>query len=45
MNQNIISAVFDDRSGAEAAVNELRSAGAETDNDALHPPLTLHSGA
>ena len=32
MNQNIISAVFDDRSGAEAAVNELRSAGIETDN-------------
>ena len=32
MNQNIISAVFDDRSGAEAAVNELRSAGVETDN-------------
>ena len=32
MNQNIISAVFDDRSAAEAAVNELRSAGAETDN-------------
>ena len=32
MNQNIISAVFDDRSEAEAAVNELRSAGVETDN-------------
>jgi uncharacterized membrane protein len=31
MNQNIISAVFDDRSEAEAAINELRSAGAETD--------------
>lgn len=27
MNQNIISAVFDDRSEAEAAVRELRSAG------------------
>ena len=32
MNQNIISAVFDVRWGAEAAVNELRSAGVETDN-------------
>ena len=32
MNQNIISAVFDDRSEAEAAINELRSAGADTDH-------------
>jgi hypothetical protein len=32
MNQNIISAVFDDRSAAEAAVNELRTAGVETDD-------------
>jgi uncharacterized membrane protein len=31
MNQNIISAVFDSRSEAEAAVQELRSAGADTD--------------
>ena len=31
MNQNIISAVFDSRSEAETAVQELRSAGADTD--------------
>ena len=31
MNQNIISAVFDSRSEAEAAVQELRSAGVDTD--------------
>jgi uncharacterized membrane protein len=30
MNQNIISAVFDSRSEAEAAVQELRSAGVDT---------------
>lgn len=30
MNQNIISAVFDNRSEAEAAVQELRSAGVDT---------------
>ena len=29
MNQNIISAVFDDRSDAEAAIRELRSAGVD----------------
>lgn len=32
MNQTIISAVFDSRSEAEAAVRELRSAGADTDS-------------
>lgn len=31
MNQNIISAVFDSRSQAETAVQELRSAGVDTD--------------
>ena len=30
MNQNVISAVFDDRSSAEAAISELRTAGADT---------------
>jgi uncharacterized membrane protein len=30
MNQNVISAVFDNRSEAEAAVQELRSAGVDT---------------
>lgn len=31
MNENIISAVFDDRSEAETAIRELRSAGVDTD--------------
>lgn len=35
MNQNLISAVFDSRSEAEAAVQELRSAGASTDGLSL----------
>ena len=35
MNQNIISAVFDSRSEAEAAVQELRSAGVDTDRLSL----------
>jgi len=35
MNQNLISAVFDSRADAEAAVQELRSAGADTDHVSL----------
>jgi uncharacterized membrane protein len=35
MNPNLISAVFDSRSEAESAVQELRSAGAETDGLSL----------